>query len=257
MDDDRDWPAIFDNAFRATSYTTQRSVWRAVMGEEYPEEVDPHSYVSWTELRLLGDQLRVGAGNVLVDVGCGRGGPGLWLAAHTGADLVGVDISSVALQAAGVRAAELGLGTRARFQLGSFADTGLGTACVDGIVSIDAFLFAPDKRAGAAELARVLRPGGRLALTTWDYHRQPAGRPPQVDDHRPLFDAAGFDIVSYVDTDDWRHRATAIGDGLLAAADEIAAETGDDAGAVRTQLAQMRRTVDDMTRRVLLIAQRR
>jgi len=63
--------------------------------------------------------------------------------------------------------------------------------------------------------------------------------------------------VSYVDTDDWRHRVAAIGDGLLAAADEIAAETGDDAGAVRTQLAQMRRTVDDMIRRVLLIAQRR
>lgn len=58
------------------------------------------------------------------------------------------------------------------------ADAGLPTASPDAIVSIDALIFAPDKSAAIAELARVLRPGGRLAITTWDYHRQPARRSP-------------------------------------------------------------------------------
>ena len=57
---------------------------------------------------------------------------------------------------------------------------------------VDAFLFAPDKKAAAAEIFRILRPGGRLVMTTWDYHRQPDDRPRQVADHRPLFRAAGL-----------------------------------------------------------------
>lgn len=177
---------MFDRAFSRVAERSQRRVWRAVFGDEYPEEVDPYSYVSRSELRLLTGQLRVGPGDLLIDLGCGRGGPGLWLAAQTGARLVGIDISAVALRAALARASALGLGDRTRYQLGSFAATGLAAASVDAIVSIDALLFAPDKRAALVELARVLRPGGRLAATTWDYHRQPAGRPPQVDDHRPL-----------------------------------------------------------------------
>ena len=58
-------------------------------------------------------------------------------------------------------------------------------------MSIDALLFAPSKPAAAAELARILTPGGRLVLTSWDYHSQPAGRAFQITDHRPLLDRAG------------------------------------------------------------------
>src|SRR5689334_21977563 len=44
-------------------------------------------------------------------------------------------------------------------------------------MSIDALLVAPSKQAAPREASRVLRPGGRLVLTTWDYSRQPEGRP--------------------------------------------------------------------------------
>jgi SAM-dependent methyltransferase len=254
--EDRDWPAVFDAAFRAVPDNVQRRVCRAVYADEYPEGVDPYSFVSRSELHLLAGELRVGPGDLLGDLGCGRGGPGLWLAAQTGANLVGVDISAVALQAATARAAALGLNRRARYQLGSFADTGLSTGALDAVVSIDALIFAPDKQAALVEFARVLRPGGRLAVTTWDYHRQPAGRPPQVDDHRPLLEAAGFAVRSYADTVDWRHRLTAVNDGLREAAAEIAQEIGEDVAEVRADIDEARRSIDDMTRRVLILAER-
>jgi SAM-dependent methyltransferase len=252
---DRDWRAAFDREFGNVAETAQRRVWRAVFGDEYPEGIDPYSFVSRTELRQLGAELRVGAGDLFGDLGCGRGGPGLWLVAHTGADLVGVDISPVAIDAATARAATLGL-SGARYQVGSFASTGLDRAGLDAIVSIDALIFAPDKRAALVEFARVLRPGGRFVATTWDFHRQPAGRPAQVDDHRPLRAEAGLAELSYTVTDDWRHRITPGADGLHAAAADIAAESGEDVSDVRAQLVQMRDSIDAMTRRVLIVAER-
>jgi SAM-dependent methyltransferase len=256
MSQKRDWPAAFDTAFRNVADNAHRRIWRAVFGDEYPEGIDPYSLVSRTELDLMTRELRVGPGDLLGDLGCGRGGPGLWLAAKTGADLLGVDISAVALQAAAARAEALGLKGQARYQQGSFADTGLSSGALDAIVSIDALIFAPDKRAAVSEFARVLRPGARLAVTTWDYHRQPVGRPPQVDDHRPLLEAAGFTVRSYTDTTDWRHRMTAISAGLAAAAEEIAEETGEEIATVRAGIGEARRTIEDMTRRVLILADR-
>lgn len=49
----------------------------------------------------------------------------------------------------------------------------------------------------------------------------------------------------------------AVGDGLLAAAADIAAESGQEVSAVQESLQEMRRTVDDMIRRVLIVAERR
>lgn len=256
MADDRDWQSVFDDVFGTPEDTVSRRIWRSVYGDEYPDEVDPYSYVSRTELAQLRDELKVGAGDTLGDLGCGRGGPGLWLAAHTGANLIGVDISPVALAAATTRAEALALPARIAYQHGTFAETGLADGSLDAIVSVDALLFTPDKRAAVAEFARVLRPGGRLAITTWDYHSQPDGRPPQVDDHRPLLADNGFLVHTYADTVDWRHRLTAVADALLDSAAEIAEQTGEDAAVVRAGTEQMRRTIDDMIRRVLIVAER-
>jgi hypothetical protein len=68
--------------------------------------------------------------------------------------------------------------------------------------------------------------------------------------------AAGFTVGSYTNTDDWRRRITAVTDGLADAADEIADETGQQLTEVRADIEQARRTVDDMTRRVLILARR-
>jgi SAM-dependent methyltransferase len=250
-----DWRAVFEATYvRAASPTVER-IWRAAFGDAYPDGVDPYSLVSREELTRFAGEVRLEPGHILVDVGCGRGGAGLWVAAATGALLVGIDIAEAALRAARERAEAMG--TTATFRRGEFEATGLDDASADAVMSVDALLFTPDKAAALRELRRVLRTGGRLVLTSWDYHRQPVGRPPQVPDHRPLAAAAGFEVLAYDTTADWRERQQRVGQGLLEAADVLAAEQGLDVAEVRTSILQMNATLGTMIRRFLMVAEAR
>jgi SAM-dependent methyltransferase len=142
-----------------------RRLWSEAMGDQYPAEVDPFSSCTWWLLGRLVAALRLPAGGRLVDLGCGRGGPGLWLARALSASLVGIDFSPVAVELAAQRAPEfLGSG-RAEFRQATFERTGLADASVDGVVSVDALPFAADRVAALREAQRILVPGGRLALT--------------------------------------------------------------------------------------------
>jgi hypothetical protein len=107
------------------------------------------------------------------------------------------------------------------------------------------------------EFARILRRGARLAFTSFDYSGQPVGRPPQVDDHHPLLEAAGFDVLAYDETEDWHRRLQATGERLLAAVDELARESGEDRDAVEAEILEMNATLDVMKRRVFVVAERR
>jgi SAM-dependent methyltransferase len=249
-----DWPEVFRDVFARPVSRAQDRVWRTVFGAEYPEGVEPYSYISRTELERLAVELDVTRGDTLVDVGCGRGGPGLWIAARTGASLIGLDIAETAVDAARERAVQLGLDERSEFRLGSFESTGL-EAAVDAVMSVDALVFAPDKPAALAELRRVLRPGGRLVFTSWDFHRQPENRPPQLDDHRPLLAGAGFEVLAYEETDDWRGRMERTAAGMVEAADELAAERGENPAEVRQCQEDMANGIDNITRRVLVVAE--
>jgi SAM-dependent methyltransferase len=255
-DADRDWTALFDATFALPVTSVEDRVCREVFGDEYPEGLGTHSYLSRTELARFVEEVRVGPGSLLADVGCGRGGPGLWVIAKTGANLVGVDISKAALDSARARAESLGLSDRCQWSQGSFESTGLPNGSLDALMSVDALLFTPDKAAATREFARVLRPGGRLVLTTWDYHSQPVGRPPQVADHRSLLDDAGFDVVAYEETVNWRERQLGTTDGMLAAVDELAAETGEDRDELEADLREMRATDAAMIARRFIVAQR-
>src|SRR5260370_7610842 len=106
--------------------------------------------------------LHVVPGQKIADLGCGRGGPGQWIAGVTGAGLVGIDFSAVALEQARARARRLGM--TSSYQSGSFDTTGLDPASVDGAFSIDVIWAIPDKQAGFAETARILNPGAKFVF---------------------------------------------------------------------------------------------
>jgi ubiquinone/menaquinone biosynthesis C-methylase UbiE len=249
--------ARFERTFAGPASAVRARIWQQVYGPEYPSWADPFSYVSVTELRRFARELNVTPGQCLVDVGCGRGGPGLWVAAATGAHIIGIDLDDAALSAARRRADKAGMADRVSFRQGSFSDTALSEGSAQAVMSIDAMLFAPSKPAAAAELARILVPGGRLVMTSWDYHSQPAGRPTQVSDHRPMLDQAGFDVLGYEETWAWRDRQQRTGQALLAAAAELAAESGGTTESRRARIIEMNASLASMIRRVLVIAQRR
>jgi SAM-dependent methyltransferase len=110
------------------------------------------------------------AGQVL-DVGCGTGEQTL-LAASSGADALGVDVSPLAIEQARGKAAARGV--KARFEVAdalSLGDLGLS---FDTVIDSGLFhVFDDDRRARyVASLASVLRPGGHLYLMCFS-DRQP------------------------------------------------------------------------------------
>lgn len=110
------------------------------------------------------DRLGVAPGAALLDVACGSGQLAL-IAARRGAKVTGVDIATNAIVAARGRAAAEGLD--ARFDEGDAEDLPYGDASFDVVTSLFGAMFAPRPDLVAAELLRVCRPSGTIAMGNW------------------------------------------------------------------------------------------
>ena len=119
--------ADFDRAFSAAASAGVRRVWELAQ-PDLPPQIEPYSFVSAALLRHVAQALGLSPGQTLVDLGCGRGGPGLWLAREADASLIGVDFSPVGVDQAARRAARFGLAGQARFVVGDLTRTGLPDA---------------------------------------------------------------------------------------------------------------------------------
>jgi SAM-dependent methyltransferase len=216
----------FNNSYaaRLRSVTLER-VHRTAFGDDYAVDTYTNGFYSGTTLRHLRDALRLAPHCTLADLGCGHGGPGLWVAKQTGAHLIGIDISTVGVDLAREQAVRLGIADRARFRVGDLTATGLPDASCDAVLSLDVLVFVPDKAAAAREFARILRTGGTLGFTTWEQSGYSARLDAeQLADHRPLLEAAGFIIDAYEEPPDWRRQQTALAEGLIAAEAALAKE---------------------------------
>jgi SAM-dependent methyltransferase len=103
-------------------------------------------------------------GERMLDAATGTGAVAI-LAAKRGADVVGQDIAPVLIETARERAAQEGV--EVDFEVGDAEEMSYDDAMFDIVTSTCGVMFAPDHEAIAAELARVTKPGGRLALACW------------------------------------------------------------------------------------------
>ena len=108
--------------------------------------------------------LGVRRGEDWLDVATGTGAVAC-RAARRGAVVTGQDLAPGLIQTARRLAAAEHLDIR--FEVGDVEELPYADASFDVVSSAQGAVFAPDHRAVARELARVLRPGGRLGLTAW------------------------------------------------------------------------------------------
>jgi SAM-dependent methyltransferase len=155
-------------------------------------------------------------GGTVLDAGCGTGRalPHLRAAVGERGRVLGADLTPAMLDAARPAAAAAGAG----LVLADVAVLPLADGALDGVLAAGLVSHLPDPAAGLAELARVCRPGARLAL----FH--PVGRAALAARHgrqlapddvrgepriRALLDGAGWACTAVDDADDrWLVLAT-------------------------------------------------
>lgn len=107
-------------------------------------------------------------GDSVLELAAGLGDTGFLAAGRVGPSgrLLSTDFAPEMVEAARRRGAELGV-ENASFQVVDAADTGLPDNSADVIICRFGVMLVPDCAAAMAEIARVLRPGGRAAIAVW------------------------------------------------------------------------------------------
>ncbi len=110
---------------------------------------------------LLADAMGVRPGALVLDVGCGIGGPGAWLATERGCDVVGIDVMEEPVR--GLKR----LFPQFRSIVGTSRSLPFRSATFDATWAIGVLETIEHKSEALSELSRVLVPEGRLAAYTF------------------------------------------------------------------------------------------
>lgn len=109
-------------------------------------------------------RLGIESGLSALDVACGNGNTAI-PAAKAGADVTGVDIAPYLIEQAIERAAQAGVS--AEFDVGDAEALPYEDASFDRVITMFGAMFAPRPDVTAAELKRVCKPGGTIAMANW------------------------------------------------------------------------------------------
>lgn len=197
----------------------------SLLGAELAGGCCTSAYDSPAARWLLGDDLHPGGeklsrrlahlsglapGSRVLDVASGRGRTARLLASEFGAEVTGVDLSEQSVEAARAQADAAGLAGRLRFVHGDAAALPLPSAAFDAVFCECALCLFANKAHAVAEMRRVLRPGGVVAIS--DVTAEPDDLPSALrgvageiaclaealprDGNEALIEDAGFELVT-------------------------------------------------------------
>jgi ubiquinone/menaquinone biosynthesis C-methylase UbiE len=169
------------------------------------------AHMGWDVGEVVVGHVGVKRGERVLDVACGTGNAAI-RAAQRGGIVTGLDIVPALLDQGRTLAAEAGV--KVEFVQGDAEDPPFEDASFDVVLSTFGCMFVPDHKRAASEIARVLRPDGRIGIASWTpegltgqfnkiaatYMRAPPEgfQPPTLwgsEDHvRELFAGMGLDL---------------------------------------------------------------
>ena len=140
-----------------------------------PEDLFPFDqdhYGGLSVVDALAARAHIGRGSEVADFCAGLGGPARYLAHKYGAIVTCIELNPHRAPAAADLTRRVGLTKFVRIVRGDVMRVPLASALMDAVISQEALLHVPDKRAALAEAYRVLKRGGRLVFTDWAEHRK-------------------------------------------------------------------------------------
>lgn len=140
-----------------------------------PEDLfafDQDHYGGLPVVDALAERACIGAGSQVADFCAGLAGPARYLAHKYGATITCIELNPHRAPGAADLTRQVGLARRVRIVRGDVMRVPLAAHTMDAVISQEALLHVPDKRAALSEAYRVLKRGGRLAFTDWAEHRR-------------------------------------------------------------------------------------
>jgi cyclopropane fatty-acyl-phospholipid synthase-like methyltransferase len=182
-------------------------------------------------------------GQRLLDVGCGNGAPAVRFVRTRGVEVVSIDIGAYQLQLAKERVQAEGLEDRITVQYADVNDMPFEAESFDHAWSSECLIHVPDWTESLRNIARVLKPGGRLVVTDCverapvdaetrafldNYFATVHCQYNKLDEIPGKVRAAGLELVDLIEIGDHILRRTmkAVDDGFKDKAREIEDRTG-------------------------------
>ena len=161
----------------------------------------------------LADRMPIKAGQRILDIGCGLGGPARYIAKRFQCTVDGIDITAAFVEAAQKLTALIGMQRQVKIELGDGQRLPYADAIFDGAYAQHVTMNVSDRATFFAEAHRVLKPGAFFALT--EHGLGPKGNPyyplpwsedgsgaylVTPSDTRALLEKTGFENIIVEDT---------------------------------------------------------
>jgi SAM-dependent methyltransferase len=231
-----------------------QSIRKKAFGDEYPEGLDPDGYITMSDLHNYVKYLNRRPENTIIDLGCGKGGPGMWIAREIGCNYVGIDKSHKAIEIANRRIKEFGTEDKMKFITGDFSSIKFSDNQFDGAISADALQMIHDPSATQQvlyEIHRILQIGAPFLFICGEVHF-----PNRVSDYRPLLEKAGFKIEKYDEIPDWKRPRRLVLQQILESRDVLLKEAGKLGASFIVNEALTDLPVLDRLRRIFAVARK-